>query len=468
MTVIIMEYVRRKAYSQHMKINIYIDNIYIIISDFTEEQKALLKECFTFSDSSKAFNVSGEFDWRKIKKVKLFTERKNKIILFSGFLKDLLLFCKKQNFKVSIDDKREKIFKPKKDLRSFFPEEFKYTQHQEDALEAMLKTHCGIIKAPTSSGKSSVIIAYLKATKLPTLILVSKIDLATQLYDNIKDAGLDVGICTGKKFIEEDIMISTIFSIKKIKNLKKFKAAIVDETHHACSNVYQDFFKKNNIPFRFGFSATPKNSDPFKWALTKQYIGDIIYEVDAHSLMEKKVLAKPTIRFIEHKCRRTLDWESGYRINIINNEERNEKIKNLVEQYNVPTLIIVRYIDHGVLLENLIPDAVFLYGDIPTDDRQKAIKDFENGEIKTIIATAIFNEGISINAIRLLIIASAGKSKIEVLQRLGRSLRIDKKTNKYSVDVYDFLDVGNRFTQKHSTQRIHIYKKEGFDVLLPN
>ena len=467
MQITTTEFVKRKAYLQLMKIDVYIDNIYIIVSNMPEDKKALIKECFTFKDASKAFNVSGEFDRRRIKLVRLYSERKNSIILYSGFLKDFLILCKKEKISINVTDKRKKIKNVPSNLRSFFPEEFEHTEHQESALEAMLKTHCGIIKAPTSSGKSSIIIAYLKVTKQPSLILVNKIDLANQLYNNIKDAGLDVGICTGKKFIEEDIMVSTIFSIKKIKNIEDFKIVIVDETHHSCSNVYQEFFKKNNVPFRFGFSATPENSDPFKWGLTKQHVGSIIYEVNAHELMDKKVLAKPTIKFLNHNCKRTLDWESGYRINIIGNESRNNKIKEVVEDYDVPTLIIVRYIDHGNILEKLLENSVFLNGDVSSDDRQEAVKDFENGKIKTIIATAIFNEGISINAIRLLVIASAGKSKIEVLQRLGRSLRIDKKTNKYTVDVYDFFDKGNRFTEKHSKERIRIYKKEGFDVLLP-
>lgn len=452
---------------QHTKINIYIDNNYIILTNVTQKYKALLKGCFTFKDCSKAFNSSGEFDNNRIKKVKLFKERKGSIILYSGFLKDLFLFLKENKVPAVIEDKRKKVKKTKKNLRSFFPEEFTYTEHQEEALSSMLKTNNGIIKAPTSSGKSSILIAYLKATKMSSIILVNKVDLANQLYNNIKDSGLDVGICTGSKFIIEDIMVSTIFSAKKIKNLKKYKAAIVDEAHHANSSVYQDFFKNNSFEFRFGFSATPKHTDIYKWALTRQFLGSIIYKVDAKKLMDKKVLAKPTIQFITHECKPTLDWESGYRINIIDNEERNNKIRKIIKEYDVPSLIIVRYIDHGGFLEKIIPNSVFLSGEVSTEIREETIKQFEKGEVKTIIATSIFNEGISINAIRLLIIASAGKSKIEVLQRLGRSLRIDRKTNKYTVDVYDFLDIGNKFTERHSRERIRTYKKEGFEVNLP-
>jgi len=463
-----MGYAKRRVYLQHTKINVYIDNNYVMLSNLSKEAKALFTECFTFNDSSKAFNASGRFDGRRIKKVKLYTIKGDKILLYSGFLKEVLDVVKKYELPVKILDKRKKVKEVKKDMRSFFPKEFSYTDHQEDALSAMLKTHCGIIKAPTSSGKSSVIIAYLKATKLPAIVLVNKIDLANQLYRNFKDAGLDTGICTGKQVLDGKIMVSTIFSVKKIPNIHSFPLVIVDEVHHASSSVYQNLFKDILFDFRFGFSATPKVSDAYRWALTRQFIGSIIYEVDAKILMDKKVLAKPTIHFLNHDCKPTLDWESGYQINIIYNDTRNNMIKKLVDDNMLSTLIIVRYVDHGKTLKEMMPDAVFLFGETPIKDRQQAIEDFENKKIKTIIATSIFNEGISINAIQLLVIASGGKSSVEVAQRLGRSLRIDPKRDKYTVDVYDFLDKGNRFTERHAKQRIGIYKKSGFKVLLPN
>lgn len=450
-----------------MKINVYIDNNFVMLSNLSNENKALFTECFTFNDASNAFNKAGKFDERKIRRVKLFTQKDNKLLFYSGFLKEILEVFKDYSLPANIVDKRVKVKKVKEDLRSFFPEEFSYTEHQEDALEAMLNTSCGIIKAPTSSGKSSIIIAYLKATKMKALVLVSKVDLANQLYKNFKDAGLDAGLFTGKSAIEGNITVATILSARKIPGLSDIPLVIVDEAHHTSSNSYQELLKEVPFKFRFGFSATPKVADLYKWALIRQFLGSIIYEVDAQILMEKKVLARPTIYFIEQKCKPTLDWESGYQINIVNNLERHGKIKKLVDEKDLPTLIIVRYIEHGEYLKDILCDAVFLSGETPVEERQQAIQDFEDGKIKTMIATSIFNEGISINAIQLLIIASAGKSTVEVAQRLGRSLRIDPKRNKYSVDVYDFLDVGNKFTQRHAMQRIGIYKKSGFEVVLP-
>jgi len=81
-------------------------------------------------------------------------------------------------------------------------------------------------------------------------------------------------------------------------------------------------------------------------------------------------------------------------------------------------------------------------------------------EIKTLIASNIFNTGISINNIELFINASAGKSKIQTLQKIGRALR--KAEGKKVATIIDFMDYGNKFLERHSNQRINLYKDAGF------
>ena len=318
------------------------------------------------------------------------------------------------------------------------------------------------------SHNSEIITAFIKVSKKKTLIVTNKVDLVNQLYKGLIERGIkNVGICTGNKYIEGDVMVSTIFSAKKIPFLKQFEVFIADECHHVSSKGYQKLLTKIPFKFRYGFSATPKLLDEYKWALIRKFLGSIIYTVDAQTLMDKKILAKPKIYFIKNKGKPTLDWMNGYQINIINNEERNNKIKDLIKKHNLRTLVIVKYIEHGEILQNLINNSIFLNGSKTEEERNDAVAKFKSGEVQTIIATAIFNEGISINEIQLFINAASGKSYQETAQRLGRSLRIDKKNNKFNVNVYDFLDEGNKFTKRHSLQRIRIYKKEGFEVILP-
>jgi superfamily II DNA or RNA helicase len=449
-------------------VKLYIDDKIILILFEGDEELSKTREHFTVEDKSAVF-MGGSYDYRKIKRKVFLKKRKEFYYLNSGFLYDLITFVKDNHFKITeLKDKRTKFPYQKKDytdeeLEPLLPD-FNFVGHQVDSLRALIKTNVGIIQAPTSSGKSETIIAFLKLSRLPTLILVNRVSLALQLQERIQNNGIkNVGICYGGGVEDGDVIVSTIGSVKKLPSLNKFKALIVDEVHRASAKGFQDFLAKAPYPIRFGFSATPNSGDEYKWTLIKQYLGTIIYEIDPELLMEKEVIAKPRIEFIPVEAPPTPNWPMANIQGIVKNRRRNDRIKELVEEFNVPTLILIRNLDHGKTLNELIDDSVFVSGIDDAIRRKEIIHNFEDGSLDVIISSNIFNEGISINAIKLLIIASGGKSKIETIQKLGRGLRLHD--SKKEVHVFDFNDHGNYYTQKHSRMRKNIYKKAGFEVI---
>lgn len=449
---------------------LYIDDRFLSFIYEDKREEPLVKDHFTYADYSKVY-MRGKFDKNKIANVCFVQKKKEKYnFLYSGFLQELLILCKKEKVKITeVKDNRTRFPFQKKDftdleIKKVLPE-FEYVEHQVDVLKKLLRINAGIVKAPTSSGKTEVMIALLKIAKLPALILVNRISLALQTVDRLKKNGItNVGICYGKGRTDGDIVVSTIGSIKKIPSFEKFKILLVDESHRANANQFQTFLRSTSIPIRFGFSATPEGNDIYKYAKVRQFLGSIVFDIDPNVLIKKKVIALPKIHFVKVKGRPTLDWPSANNNCIVDNAERNDKIRELVEKYDTPTLILVRMIEHGEILSSLIDDSVFLSGIDDVDVRRQTIQQFEDREIKTIIATSIFDEGISINAIRLLVIASGGKSKILSIQRLGRSLRLDD--GKEEVLVYDFEDQLNKFTERHSQIRKRTYQKAGFKYLV--
>jgi superfamily II DNA or RNA helicase len=450
---------------------IHIDDKFIILIFDTAAEERIVKDAFSFDDMSAVF-IGGSFDKRKIKRKCLMKSKKNLHLLFSGFLQDLLLLVKGKNIKVTeIEDKRSKFpyqlqTTIEKDLlKELFPPHHKYIEHQVESLKRMLQTNVGIIEAPTSSGKSETMIAFIKATKLPTLIVVNRISLAIQLKDRLCEQGIQAQAIysqTSQK-LETSVVVATIGSVKKVSTIANVKVLIVDECHRAGASAFQNFFSTITVPIRFGFSATPNSGDKYKFALIRQFLGNVIYKVDVKELMENEVIAKPKISFVKNNGHNTLSWSTAYNDCIVHNIDRNNKIKELVEKHNLQTLILVRIIEHGEELFKLIPDSVFVSGIDDALYRKEVIRKFEAGEIKTIISSSIFNEGISINAIKLLIIASGGKSKIETIQKLGRGLRI--RPDKTDVIVIDFEDSGNLYTERHSVLRRNTYEKAGFSVI---
>ena len=443
---------------------ILITDAYIAIGDISKVEIVYIKEHFTFKDMSKAMTANG-FNKRKVKTICFAKQKGKALVMRAGFLKELFELIKEENFIISkIEDKRTKLISndyDDKKLRSFFDPKFDYVEHQIRALKALLKTNVGIIKAPTSAGKSEIIIALMKITKLPTLILVDSVSLASQTAKRINDADVECGICHGKARIDGFNVISTIGSYKKLGDLTRYKMIIVDECHISGSKRFQDFFETTNYPYRFGFSATPDGNDKYRFATIRQFLGDIISEIYTGELIENKVMVKPKIKFINVDCPPTPSWDAAYEKCIVKNKDRNNKIVKIALEQNVPTLILYNIIEHGKALGELIPNSIVLSGADSNSVREDAIEKFKKGEIKYLIASKIFKQGISINNIQTLINASGGKSKIEVLQKIGRALRLHKGKD-YAL-VYDFFDRGNKFTERHSLQREHLYKKTGFD-----
>ena len=448
-----------------MKINLNDRTLIMEFENPTEEK--LIKNFVTYKDTSKCF-AGGRYRKELEKKVCLGKVIQEKyFVVFSGLTKEILVFCKENNIRISsVEDKRTHFDFQKKEwthdeLREFFPKEFNYVEHQINALQQMIKTNTGLIVAATSAGKSSIIKSFIKLTGLPTLILVDRSTLGKQLRDDLVSYGLDCGFCGDGKRIEGYNMVSTIQSVKKVPNMTSYKCLVIDEVHKSSSNSFQEFLKQFGCPLKFGFTASPYNGDYLKYATIRQFFGSPLIKIGAQELMENGVMAHAKINLVKNVCEEIPDYVGAYDYNITHGERRNQKIADIANSYKDGIAILVRTIDHGEELMKLIPDAVFIRGETSLNDRMKIIKDFNEGKIRVLIGSGILNEGISISNMKVLIMASSGKAISQTIQKIGRVLRITK--DKKEGIFYDFIDTGNKILEKQSKNRLRIYKKEGYD-----
>ena len=97
------------------------------------------------------------------------------------------------------------------------------------------------------------------------------------------------------------------------------------------------------------------------------------------------------------------------------------------------------------------------------------IREIVENETDAIIVASYgtFSTGINIRNIDNIVFASPSKSKIRVLQSLGRGLRRGDKSKSLKVfDISDDLSIaGGRlnFTLRHFKERINIYDEQKFD-----
>lgn len=420
-----------------------------------------LESEFTFNDYSYCF-VGGIFDKNRVFKRKMLKIKNGIGLLSIGFLKDLLNYLKENNIDYTWIDRREVL----SNFHSYTDEEIKNNLHYLTLYDYQIETvktcieevNC-IIKLPTSSGKTEIFLSICNLLKIKTLILFSRIDLARQTLRRSKKANLDSGIVQGQE-VDEDhqIIMCTVQSAHKLK--EKYQMVIVDECHRARGKQYDKILKRKDFLFRFGFSATPFVKDQYKKAKVKKWLGNIAYELPAEKLVNEGKIAKPIINIIHivnPPLSNDYSWQDAEWCGIVENDYRNNKITELCNELD-NILVLVKKIQHGKILERKIPNAIFLSGCSEVIDRIKYVQKFEDGENIILIASTIFDEGISIKSIRNLIIAGGGKSYIKTIQRIGRGLRI--KDNKSTVNVYDFLDDIHKILSRHSLERIKNYEKE--------
>ena len=109
----------------------------------------------------------------------------------------------------------------------------------------------------------------------------------------------------------------------------------------------------------------------------------------------------------------------------------------------------------------------FVYGGVTTNTREEIREIVENEKDAIIVASyGTFSTGINIKNISNIVFASPSKSKIRVLQSLGRGLRQtgDGKTLRL-YDISDDLSIDGKlnFTLRHMRERISIYKEQMFN-----
>jgi hypothetical protein len=172
-----------------------------------------------------------------------------------------------------------------------------------------------------------------------------------------------------------------------------------------------------------------------------------------------------------------------YGESIVRSPKRNGLVAQQVQRAEKPCLVFVKEVAHGKLIEKALGRAGvqcrFVWGSHSTEHRARAVRDLVAGRIDVLICSVIFQEGENIPSLRSVVVASAGKSVIATLQRIGRGMR--PTADKSTFEVYDFADrgcgcvkvakamgagtigthTGCRWLEKHTRGRLRAYTGEG-------
>ena len=361
-----------------------------------------------------------------------------------------------------------------------------FRDYQKKLINAGLTYGRGVLKAPTATGKSIIILGIISAfSQENILFLCHTKDLVIQMKEHLEKNGFtDIGEWTGNAKEIKRITVATIQSYAKVckKYAYHWNVIIIDEGHHVSTigGQYAEALTYSAAPVKLAVTATMPYIPEAKMAL-EAFIGPIIGEYTIKEANEDGFLAVPKIKIIkvpdvpDHILMNKSDFTGKkepelyplvYWNGIVKNVNRNLRI--LQEAYALQkegksVLISLIRKEHGSILMDLIKDhykfkAYFVHG--VTLDRNSILKEFRDKTIKVVIATVVFNEGVDIPNLDCCINASGGRTEIGTLQKIGRGLR--KTKDKSSVLIIDFHDTCHPMLENQFKERMKMYVKNGW------
>ncbi len=418
---------------------------------------------------------------------------------YINFLPILYPILEKDGYNFEVVDNRpmDHLYFPKidKDLFSYvtWPETHRLAgqkvelmDHQVNSVNALLETMSGSIEAATSAGKTLISAALAKMAEQygRTITVVPNRDLVDQTYNDFILLGLDAGkLYYGQKDLTNKHIICTWQSLNNIVKGKKNEIilsaeeldtlledvimTIQDELHLATSQVLfyinSQLFK--NIPLCYGMTGTIPKEEHLREALRANF-GEIVYRIPAKDLQDLNILAKCHVKInqLQFGVKPTFRDYSAEKKYVNTNKEIIDIIAaDVIEMSHDKkgnTLVLVENIETGKMLQELIPNSVFLYGNIKSKDRIKEYKEVNDEDNKVIIATfGIASTGISINRLFNLVLFNAGKSFTRTIQSIGRGLRIAK--DKDFVSIYDYT-ANTKYSTRHVAERKSFYKESQY------
>ena len=363
--------------------------------------------------------------------------------------------------------------------------------YQMAAFTHAVRNNRSLLLSPTASGKSLII--YLLSRWYESdrvLILVPTTSLVEQMYSDF----LDYGYLEAKmqkiyqghsREITKEVTISTWQSLYKMPRsfFEQFGCILGDEVHLFKAKSLTNIMNKLHLcKYRHGFTGTLDGTQTHRLVLEGLF-GNVNKVTTTKDLMDNKTLAKLKIKCLvlqypDADCKFMKDQNYQDEVDlIIRDERRNEFIVDLTTHLKGNTLLLFQFVEkHGSVLYDMLKDlnrkVFYVHGGTDAQTRENIREITEKEKSAIIVASyGTFSTGINIRNLHNVIFSSPSKSRIRVLQSVGRGLR--KGSEKSTATLYDIADdftwkSRQNFTLRHFMERINIYNEEEFDYEIKN
>ena len=317
----------------------------------------------------------------------------------------------------------------------------------------------GLVQAATGIGKTYL--AAFDSVKYKRVLFVAHreeiLKQAAISFQNVRHSE-DYGFFYGKqKTVDKSVIFASVSTLGREEYLSEeyfspeyFDYIVIDEFHHAVNEQYQRIVQYFKPQFLLGLTATPERMDGKNIYEICDY--NVPYEISLKEAIDKGML----VPFHYYGIYDETDY-SGLHLVKGHYEEKalNETYIGNVARYELIYKYYMKYRSKRALgfccsrqhAEDMAKEfsnrgipSVAVYSNANgefSEDREKAIEKLMNQEIKVIFSVDMFNEGVDIPALDMVMFLRPTESPIVFQQQLGRGLRIYK--GKEYLNVLDFI-----------------------------
>ena len=327
---------------------------------------------------------------------------------------------------------------------------------EESRLEGATK---GLVQAATGVGKTYL--AAFDSAKYERVLFVAHreeiLKQAAVSFKNVRKSD-DYGFFYNKyKDTDKSVIFASVATLGKNEYLTEnffapdyFDYLVIDEFHHAVNDQYRRIVNYFKPKFLLGLTATPERMDGKNIYEICDY--NVPYEISLKEAINKGAL----VPFHYYGIYDETDYSSLHLVKgHYDEKELNETYIGNVKRYDLIYKYYIKYRSKRALgfccsrrhAEEMAKEfckrgieAVAVYSNADgefSEDRDRAIEKLKNQEIRVIFSVDMFNEGVDIAALDMVMFLRPTESPIVFLQQLGRGLRTSK--GKTYLNVLDFI-----------------------------
>ncbi|MCD1261414.1 DUF3427 domain-containing protein [Paenibacillus athensensis] len=361
-------------------------------------------------------------------------------------------------------DFTEATVKPEEDQGPIQPNKM-----QVEALEALSKTRSNqhtkaVVIAATGTGKTYLSALDVHAFQANTMLFLAHRD---EILESSQKTFIQVfgqkdgfGKLTGiHKEGYKPYLFGSVRTLSKDEVLyqyspEHFDYIVVDEFHHAEAATYKkvlDYFKPK---FLLGLTATPERMDGRD--VLELCNHNVVYEIRLREALEEGLLvpfryfglSDPTVDYEEVGIQSNGQFKENELVRVLNTHERVDYVLEMIRKFGhdgpfMKALGFCATIEHAQYMSDACNQrgvgAGYLTGDNTPDQRQTLIRRLEDDTdpLQIIFTVDIFNEGVDIPRINLVLFLRPTESATIFIQQLGRGLR--KAPGKEYATILDFI-----------------------------